>query len=194
MNILIFILPLLPYASDALEPVISKQTIEYHHGKHLQTYINNLNSLIVGTQFETMTLEEIVKKSDGTTFNNAAQALNHTLYFASFKSGGGGEPSGPLAEEINKTWGSFEGFQKEFNAAAISLFGSGWVWLAKDADGKLSIVKEANAGNPITKGLAPILGFDVWEHAYYLDFQNRRADHVAALWSIIDWGVVSSRY
>lgn len=194
MNLLIFILPILPYASDALEPAISKQTIEYHYGKHLQTYINNLNGLITGTPFENMTLDEIVKKSDGATFNNAAQTWNHTFYFSSFKPGGYGEPSGHLAEEINKTWGSFEEFKKEFSAASISLFGSGWVWLAKDANGKLSIVKQANAGNPMTKGLTPILGFDVWEHAYYLDFQNRRADHIAALWGIIDWGVVSARY
>lgn len=191
---MIFILPLLPYASDALEPAISKQTIEYHHGKHLQTYINNLNGLIAGTPFENMTLDEIVKKSDGATFNNAAQTWNHIFYFSSFKPGGSGKPSGHLAEEINKTWGSFEEFKKEFSAAGVSLFGSGWVWLAKDTDGKLSILKEGNAGNPMTKGLTPILGFDVWEHSYYLDFQNRRADHITALWNIIDWGVVSSRY
>lgn len=191
---MLFILPLLPYASDALEPAISKQTIEYHYGKHLQTYINNLNGLITGTPFEKMTLEEIIKKSDGATFNNAAQTWNHKFYFESFKPGGGGEPSGHFAEELNKTWGSFEEFKKEFSSSAISLFGSGWVWLAKDGDGKLSILKEANAGNPMTKGLTPILGFDVWEHAYYLDFQNRRADHIAALWNIIDWGGVSGRY
>lgn len=191
---MIFILPLLPYALDALEPAISKQTIEYHYGKHLQTYINNLNGLIAGTPFEKMTLEEIVQKSDGATFNNAAQTWNHIFYFSSFKPGGSGEPSGHLAKEINKTWGSFEEFKKEFGAAAVSLFGSGWVWLAKDTDGKLSIVKETNAGNPMTKGLTPILGFDVWEHAYYLDFQNRRADHITALWTIIDWGIVSARY
>lgn len=191
---MIFIIPLLPYASDALEPAISKQTIDYHYGKHLQTYINNLNGLISGTPFESMTLEEIIKKSDGAIFNNAAQTWNHIFYFSSFKPGGCEEPSGHLVEQINKTWGSLEEFKKEFSAAAISLFGSGWVWLAKDINGKLSIVKEANAGNPITKELTPILGFDVWEHAYYLDYQNRRADHITALWNIIDWEIVSGRY
>lgn len=189
-----FTLPLLPYASDALEPAISKNTIEYHHGKHLQTYINNLNGLIVGTPFENMTLEEIVKKSDGIIFNNAAQTWNHTFYFDSFKQYGDEKPLGHLAEAIDKTWGSFDEFKKEFSAAAVSLFGSGWAWLVKDTDRKLSIIKESNAGNPMTKDLTPILGFDVWEHAYYLDFQNRRADHIVALWSIINWRVVSGRY
>ena len=193
-NVVKFELIQLPYASDALEPVISKQTIEFHHGKHLQTYVNNLNNLIQGTKFENADLETIVKESDGAIFNNAGQILNHNLYFTEFSPTGGGKPSGKLAEAINETWGSFENFQKEFETAGTGLFGSGWVWLAADADGKLSITKESNAGNPITKGLKPLLTFDVWEHAYYLDYQNRRADHLKALWKIVDWGVVESRY
>ena len=184
----------LPYATDALEPVIGKETIEFHYGKHLQAYVDNLNKLIVGTKFENADLETIVKESDGAIFNNAGQVLNHNLYFTSFKPNGGGEPKGKLAEAIKEQFGSFEKFKEEFTAAGVSLFGSGWAWLAKDASGKLSIEKESNAGNPITKGLTPILGFDVWEHSYYLDYQNRRADHLKELWKIIDWDVVSKRY
>lgn len=189
-----FELPKLPYETGALEPTISKQTIELHYGKHLQTYITNLNNLIAGTKFENADLETIVKESDGAIFNNAGQTLNHNIYFLSFSPNGGGAPSGKLAEAISKEYGDFENFKKEFAAAGVSLFGSGWVWLAKDASGKLSIVKEANGGNPVTKGLTPLLGFDVWEHAYYLDYQNRRAEHVSALWNIIDWKAVESRY
>lgn len=184
----------LPYETDALAPVISKQTIELHHGKHLQTYVNNLNNLIPGTKFENADLETIVKESDGGIFNNAGQVLNHNLYFTQFSPNGGGQPSGKLAEAINATWGSFENFQKEFEAASVGLFGSGWAWLAKDKDGKLSITKEANGSNPVAKGLTPLLGFDVWEHSYYLDYQNRRADHLKELWKIIDWDVVGKRY
>ena len=189
-----FELPKLPYATDALEPVIGKQTVELHYGKHLQTYITNLNNLIPGTKFENADLETIVKESDGAIFNNAGQTLNHNIYFLSFSPNGGGEPKGKLADAINAEWGSFENFKKEFVAAGVSVFGSGWVWLAKDKNGKLQITKEANAGNPLTKGLTPLLGFDVWEHAYYLDYQNRRADHLAELWKIIDWEVVGARY
>ena len=184
----------LPYAANALEPVISKETIEFHHGKHLQAYVNNLNNLIPGTKFENAPLEQIVAESDGAIFNNAGQILNHNLYFTQFSPKGGGKPSGKLAEAIDKTWGSFENFQKEFNTAGAGLFGSGWVWLAKDKDGKLSITKEANGSNPVAKGLTPILGFDVWEHAYYLDYQNRRPDHLAALWKIVDGDAVGKRY
>lgn len=184
----------LPYATDALEPVISKTTVELHYGKHHQAYIDNLNRLIVGTEFENADLETIVKKSDGAIFNNAGQALNHNIYFTSFKAKGGGVPQGKLAEAINAQYGSFDKFKEEFNAAGASVFGSGWVWLAKDADGKLYIEKEPNGGNPLTKGLTPILGFDVWEHAYYLDYQNRRADHLKEIWKIIDWEVVGKRY
>lgn len=184
----------LPYEANALEPVISKETIDYHYGKHLQAYVNNLNKLIPGTEFENATLEEIVAGSDGALFNNAGQVLNHNLYFTQFSPDGGGEPTGKLAEAIQKTWGTFENFKKEFVNAGVGLFGSGWVWLAKDQDGKLSITKEANGSNPVAHGLTPLLGFDVWEHAYYLDYQNRRPDHLDTLWKIVDWDVVSDRY
>lgn len=191
-----FEMPKLPYATNALEPVISQQTVELHYGKHLQTYVNNLNNLVPGTKFENSDIISIVKESDGPIFNNAGQILNHDLYFASFTAPGtgGNGPKGKLADAINAQWGSFEAFQKEFNAAGAAVFGSGWVWLAKDASGKLSIEKESNASNPIVKGLEPILGIDVWEHAYYLDYQNRRVDHLAEVWKIINWDVVSARY
>lgn len=189
-----FELPKLPYANNALEPVISEETINFHYGKHHQAYVNNLNNLIQGTKFENADLVTIIKESDGPIFNNAAQVWNHTFYFNSFKPNSGGAPKGKLAEAINATWGSFDNFKKEFNTASTGLFGSGWAWLVKDKDGKLSIVKESNAGNPLTKDLTPILTFDVWEHAYYLDYQNRRPDHVNALWDIINWDVVQERY
>lgn len=184
----------LPYEANALEPVISQKTIEFHHGKHLQAYVNNLNNLIAGTKYENMSLEDIVKDSEGGIFNNAGQILNHNMYFQQFSPDANGRPDEILLEAIQAEWQTFENFQKEFNAAAASLFGSGWVWLAADKDKKLSIQKESNAGNPLTKGLKPILCFDVWEHAYYLDYQNRRADHIAALWNIIDWNVIEERY
>jgi Fe-Mn family superoxide dismutase len=183
----------LPYATDALAPVISQKTIEFHYGKHLQTYVNNLNNLIQGTQFENAALETIVTESEGGLFNNAGQVLNHNLYFTQFSPNGGGQPTGKLATAINEVFGSFDNFQKEFETAGVGLFGSGWVWLAADHAGKLSIVKEPNAGNPVTKGLTPLLGFDVWEHSYYLDYQNRRADHLKELWKIVDWNVVGGR-
>lgn len=189
-----FELPVLPYEVNALEPVIGKQTVELHYGKHYQTYLTNLNNLVPGTKYENMELVDIVKQSEGPVFNNAGQALNHFIYFLSFSPNGGGEPSGKLAKAINAQYGDFENFKKEFNAAAVSVFGSGWAWLTKDASGKLYIEKEPNGSNPVVKGLEPLLGFDVWEHAYYLDYQNRRADHVNALWSIVDWKAVESRY
>lgn len=189
-----FTLPKLPYASNALEPVITEQTISYHYGKHHQAYVNNLNNLIKGTPFEDEDLETIIKKAEGPTFNNAAQVWNHTFYFFQFSPNGGGEPQGKLADAINKQWGSFEKFKEEFNQVATALFGSGWAWLVAHPDGKLEIVKESNAGNPMTKGLKPIMTFDVWEHAYYLDYQNRRPDHVKELWKILDWKVISERY
>ena len=189
-----FELPKLPYATNALEPIIGQQTVEFHYGKHLQTYVNNLNNLIQGTKFENADLETIVKESDGAIFNNAGQTLNHNIYFLSFSPKGGGEPKGRLAEAITKEWSSFDAFKKEFEKEGIAQFGSGWVWLSKDDTGKLHITKEANAGNPITKGYTPLLGFDVWEHAYYLDYQNRRADHLAELWKIVDWDAVGARY
>ncbi|MCE1157046.1 MAG: superoxide dismutase [Bacteroidales bacterium] len=173
---------------------MGKQTVELHHGKHFQAYITNLNNLVPGTKYENMDLVDIVKDSDGPVFNNAGQALNHEIYFSSFSPKGGGEPTGKLGEAIKAQFGDFENFKKEFNAAAVSVFGSGWAWLASDAEGKLHITKEANGSNPVVKGLNPLLGFDVWEHAYYLDYQNRRPDHVNALWNIIDWNVVGARY
>lgn len=184
----------LPYEANALEPVLSKATIDFHYGKHLLAYVNNLNNLIAGTKFENAPLETIVAESDGPIFNNAGQVLNHNLYFTSFSPKGGGKATGKLAEAINAEWGSFENFQKEMVAAGVGLFGSGWVWLAKDKDGKLSLSKEANGSNPVAKGLTPLLGFDVWEHSYYLDYQNRRADHLNELWKIIDWDAVGKRY
>lgn len=193
-NIMKFELVKLPYETNALEPVISKQTIELHHGKHLQAYVTNLNNLVPGTKFENADIETIIRESDGAIFNNAGQILNHDLYFTQFSPNGGGEPTGKLAEAIKSTWGSFESFKSEFEAAGVSLFGSGWVWLAKDKEGKLVITKEANGSNPVKNGLVPILGFDVWEHSYYLDYQNRRADHLKALWKIIDWNIVGKRY
>ncbi|EKD32274.1 MAG: hypothetical protein ACD_77C00140G0009 [uncultured bacterium] len=189
-----FELPELPYNSEALEPVISKKTIEFHHGKHHQAYVTNLNNLIPGTIYEKMSLDEIVKKSEGGIFNNAAQIWNHTFYFNSFKPGGSKVPEGKFAAAVNKTWGSLDAFKKEFGNAAATLFGSGWAWLVKDEKGELSIIKESNAGNPLTKGLVPILTFDVWEHAYYIDYQNRRADYLTALWGIVNWDAVSARY
>lgn len=187
-------LPPLPYVADALTPAVSKTTIEFHYGKHHQAYVNNLNNLISGTPFEKMELEEIIRKSDGGIFNNAAQVFNHTFYFNSFKPGGSNLPQGSFSAAVNTKWGSLENFKKEFANAALTLFGSGWAWLVKNEKGELSIIKESNAGCPLTSGLIPILTFDVWEHAYYLDYQNRRADYIAALWNIVDWEKVASRY
>ena len=190
-----FTLPPLPYKSDALAPVISEETINIHHGKHLQGYITILNKLIIGTPFENADLETIVKNSNGAIFNNAAQTLNHIIYFNTFSpQPASTQPTGGLLAAIEKEWGSFDNFKKAFSDASTSLFGSGWVWLAKDKNGKLAIFQETNAGNPITKGYTPLLGFDVWEHAYYLDYNNRRADHIEKLWTIIDWDTVKSRY
>jgi len=189
-----FSLPELPYAQNALEPIISEKTISFHYGKHHQTYVTNLNGLVEGTEFENSDLDAIVKKADGPIFNNAAQIWNHNFYFLSLTPKKGSAPSEKLAKAIDAAWGSFDSFKAEFNKATISVFGSGWGWLVKDADGKLSIVKESNAGNPLTRGLTPLLTFDVWEHAYYLDYQNRRADYVAALWDLVDWDKVSARY
>jgi Fe-Mn family superoxide dismutase len=189
-----FELPQLPYAPDALAPVISAETISFHYGKHHQTYVTNLNGLVPGTEFENADLDTIVKKSEGPIFNNAAQIWNHNFYFLSLTPVKGSAPSAELAKAIDEAFGSLENFKAEFGKAAITVFGSGWAWLVKDAEGKLSIAKESNAGNPLTRGLSPLLTFDVWEHAYYIDYQNRRADYVAALWDLVDWNVVSSRY
>ncbi len=189
----LFELPNLPYEKNALEPHINKQTIEYHYGKHHQAYVNNLNNLVPGTAFEGKDLEYIVKNSEGGIFNNAAQIWNHTFYFHSFSPKGGGEPSGKVAELIKRDFGSFEDFKAAFNKAAATLFGSGWVWLVLTNEGKLSIVQEGNAGCPLTKGLTPILTMDVWEHAYYLDYQNKRPEYIDAFWHVVDWDVVNSR-
>lgn len=184
----------LPYAADALEPVISKETLGFHHGKHLQAYVNNLNTAVEGTPFEERTLEETVLTAEGGMLNNAGQILNHNLYFSQFT--GPKEqnrPEGRIATAIQSSFGSFEAFQSEFTQKGTALFGSGWVWLSADAAGKLVITQEANASNPIQRGLTPLLTFDVWEHAYYIDYRNRRADHLNALWAIIDWKIVENR-
>lgn len=186
--------PQLPYASDSLAPAISQETIDFHYGKHEKAYIDNLNKLIKGTEFDNEELEEVIRRADGPLFNNASQAWNHIFYFFSFSPDGGGEPSGELADAIRRDFGSFEKFKEEFEKAGVSLFGSGWVWLSRDQDGHLFITQEPNAGNPLRKGLTPLLTFDVWEHAYYLDYQNRRADALKSLWDIIDWDMIESRY
>ena len=186
--------PRLPYAPDALTPAISQETVEFHYGKHEKAYIENLNKLIEGTEYEDMELEDIIRSSSGTLFNNASQAWNHIFYFFSFSPDGGGEPTGRLRAAIDEQFGSFEAFKDNFVKAGATLFGSGWVWLSKDADGNLFITQQPNAGNPMTDGLTPLLTFDVWEHAYYLDYQNRRADALKALWDIVDWDVVEGRY
>jgi len=185
----------LPYAIDALEPVISKQTLEFHHGKHLAGYVNNLNGLLEGSPLTGLPLEEIVLKAEGGVLNNAGQILNHNLYFGQFcASKADNAPKGKLAEAIVRDFGSFEAFKEAFQKGGATLFGSGWVWLSADKDGNLVITQEQGASNPVVKGLKPLLTFDVWEHAYYLDYQNRRPDHMAALWQIVDWEVIEKRY
>ena len=190
-----FELMALPYAPEALEPVISKETISFHHGKHLAGYVNNLNGLLEGSPLAGLSPEEIVLKAEGGILNNAGQILNHNLYFGQFAAQKtDNKPVGKLAEAITRDFGSFEAFKEEFQKKGATLFGSGWVWLSADKDGKLVITQETNAAHPIQKGLKPLLTFDVWEHAYYLDYQNRRPDHLAAIWSIIDWSIIASRY
>ncbi|MCX4331567.1 MAG: superoxide dismutase [Muribaculaceae bacterium] len=189
-----YVQPELPYDAAALAPAISEETVSFHYGKHEKTYIDNLNAMIKDTRFESMSLEEIICESDGKLFNNASQAWNHIFYFFSLNPDGGGEPGGELRKAIDRDFGSFEKFKEDFVNAGAGLFGSGWVWLAADEKGKLMIQAEPNAGNPMTHGLNPLLTFDVWEHAYYLDYQNRRADALKALWNIVDWDVVESRY
>ena len=200
----------LPYAQDGLEPVISARTLEFHHGKHLQGYVDNLNKLIAGTEFESMSLEQIVissapsvilsaAKESKAIFNNAGQILNHNLYFTQFRPAAvipnpAGVKESPLGKQLEAQWGTLEAFQKEFVAKGVGLFGSGWVWLQADAAGTLSIGQYPGADNPVAHGLRPLLTFDVWEHAYYLDYQNRRAAHLEALWGIVDWSVVEERY
>lgn len=189
-----FTQPKLPYAPDALAPVISPTTIEFHYGKHERAYVDTLNKLIEGTEFADMALEEIIAKSDGKLFNNASQAWNHIFYFFQFSPDGMKEPSGKLRDAIEQQFGSIEEFKTKFEEAGASLFGSGWVWLASDSDGTLFIIQGKNAENPMTQGLKPILTFDVWEHAYYLDYQNLRASYLHKLWDIVDWDVIEMRY
>ncbi len=189
-----FELPQLPYALDALAPHIDQKTLEFHYGKHHQAYVTNLNNLVPGTEFENAELETIIMKSSGGIFNNAAQVWNHTFYFFSLAANGGGEPTGTFAEAITRDFGSFAEFKAQFTKAAATLFGAGWAWLVKNKEGKLEIVQESNAGNPMTKGLTPIMTCDVWEHAYYLDYQNKRPDYIAAFWNLVNWEVVAARY
>ena len=190
-----FKLMALPYAPEALEPVISRETIDFHHGKHLAAYVNNLNGLLENSGFEEATLEDIVCKATGGILNNAGQILNHELYFGQFSAPkADNQPVGKLAEAIRRDFGSFEAFREEVQKKGATLFGSGWVWLSADNNGKLTITQETNAANPVQRGLKPLLTFDVWEHAYYLDYQNRRPDHLAALWQLINWDVIEQRY
>ena len=190
-----FELMVLPYAPEALEPVISRETIGFHHGKHLAAYVNNLNALLPGSGFEEATIEEIVCQATGGILNNAGQILNHELYFGQFcGKPAKTEPTGALAAAIDRDFGSFAAFKEEFQKKGATLFGSGSVWLSAGKEGKLVVTQETNAANPVQKGLTPLLTFDVWEHAYYLDYQNRRPDHLAALWQIVDWEVIGKRY
>ena len=189
-----FELMALSYAPEALEPVISKETIAFHHGKHLAGYVNNLNGLLEGSPLTGLSLEEIMLKAEGGMLNNAGQILNHNLYFGQFCAPkADNHPVGKLAQAIVRDFASFDAFKEEFQKKGATLFGSGWVWLSADKEGKLVITQESNAANPIQKGLKPLLTFDVWEHAYYLDYQNRRPDHLAALWQIVDWEMIERR-
>ncbi len=190
-----FELMALPYAPEALEPVVSANTLSFHHGKHLAAYVNNLNAALPGSGLEGLSLEEIVLNTPGGMHNNAGQILNHNLYFSQFQAPvADNRPTGRLAQVIGEEFGSFEAFKELFAKAGATLFGSGWVWLSADKEGNLKITQEPNAANPIQHGLRPLMTMDVWEHAYYLDYQNRRPDHLAALWQIIDWDVVAARY
>jgi Fe-Mn family superoxide dismutase len=187
-------MPKLPYAHDALEPHISSETIDYHYGKHLKAYVDKLNGLIPGTPFEKATLEEIIKLAEGAVFNNGAQVWNHKFYFDAFSPKGQKAPEGELRDAIVGEFGSMENFRDAFEKAGMGQFGSGWVWLAKDAGGALKILVTPNAGNPMRDGLTPLLTMDVWEHAYYIDYRNGRADSLKATWNVIDWSVVEERY
>ncbi|MGB6054348.1 MAG: Fe-Mn family superoxide dismutase [Burkholderiaceae bacterium] len=184
-------LPPLPYAMDALAPHISKETLEYHYGKHHQAYVTNLNNLIKGTEFENASLEEIVKKSSGGIFNNGAQVWNHTFYWNCMKPNGGGAPTGAVADKINAKWGSFEQFKEAFSKAGATNFGSGWTWLVQKTDGSVDIANTSNAGNPMTGGDKPLMTCDVWEHAYYIDYRNARPKYVEAFWNLVNWDFVN---
>jgi superoxide dismutase, Fe-Mn family len=188
-------LPALPYAKNALVPHISEETIEFHYGKHHQTYVTNLNNLIKGTEFENSSLEEIVKKSSAGIYNNSAQIWNHTFFWSCMKPNGGGAPTGALADAINAKWGSFDEFKKAFQASAVGNFGSGWTWLVKKADGSVDIVNMGAAGTPLTTGDTPLLTIDVWEHAYYIDYRNARAKFVEVfLASLANWDFASANF
>jgi len=186
-------LPALPYDLNALEPQISKETLEYHYGKHHAGYVKNLNGLVAGTKFENSGLEEIVKKADGGIFNNGAQVWNHTFYWNCMAPDGGGEPTGALLNAIKSDFGSFEAFKEQFSKAAATLFGSGWAWLVKSPSGKLEIVQESNAGNPLRSGKEPIMTCDVWEHAYYIDKRNLRPAYIEDFWKVVDWNTIGKR-
>ena len=186
-------LPPLPYDRTALEPHISGETIDFHYGKHHQTYVTNLNNMIQGTEFDAMDLEAIVRKAQGGMFNNAAQVWNHTFYWNCLKPEGGGEPGGKLGEAINKTFGSFAGFKDEFTKTAIATFGSGWAWLVQRPDGSLALVSTPNAATPLTGADKALLTCDVWEHAYYIDYRNARAKYVEAFWNLVNWDFVAAQ-
>lgn len=187
-----FSLPKLPYSMDALAPHISQETLEYHYGKHHQTYVNNLNKLVEGTEHAEKSLEEIIMSSSGGIFNNAAQVWNHTFYWHSLSPNGGGEPQGPLLEKINHAFGSYSEFKEKFTQTAITTFGSGWAWLVQNAEGELDVISTSNAETPMTEGLTALLTCDVWEHAYYIDYRNARPSYMDAFWQLVNWDFVNS--
>ncbi len=187
-------LPELPYAKNALEPHISAETLEYHYGKHHQTYVTNLNNLIRGTEFENLSLEEIIRKAEGGLFNNAAQVWNHTFYWNGLSPQGGGEPSGPLAEAIKRDFGTFDTFKEKFSQTAITTFGSGWAWLVKKPDGSLALESTSNAATPLTSENVALLTCDVWEHAYYIDYRNARPKYLEAFWNLVNWDFVAKNF
>lgn len=187
-------LPVLPFDRDALAPVISAETLDFHYGKHHQTYVTNLNNLIPGTEYESSSLEDIIRSADGGIFNNAAQVWNHTFYWNCLSPTGGGEPSGSLADAITARFGSFDGFRETFIKSATTNFGSGWTWLVKSDEGELDIVNTSNAANPMTDGLIPLMTIDVWEHAYYIDYRNARPKYLDEIWKIINWEFIEANF
>jgi Fe-Mn family superoxide dismutase len=188
------VLPALPYAADALAPVISAETIDFHYGKHHQAYVTNLNNLVPGTEFENASLEDIVMKSSGGIFNNAAQVWNHTFYWNGLSPEGGGQPKGALADAVNAAFGSFDEFKAAFIKSGIGNFGSGWTWLVKNGNGSVEIVNTSNAANPLRDGKKPLLTIDVWEHAYYIDYRNARPKYLDEIWSLVNWDFVASNF
>ena len=188
-----FVLPELPFPKDSMKGIISEEAFDFHHGKHHATYVTNLNNLIAGTEFENMELDEIIKKSEGGLFNNAAQTFNHTFFWNCLSPNGGGTPSGNVFDAITKDFGSFDDFKDKFSKAATTLFGSGWAWLAKNPDGKLEIIQLSNAGTPLTSNKKPILTLDVWEHAYYIDYRNARPKFIEKFWDIVNWDWASKQ-